>query len=747
MEPETCKVMKDREYKEFLQSKRLVNKPVGISDKHTINNILFPFQSDIVRWALRKGRCAVFADTGLGKTFIQLEWARIIAKQCLIIAPLSVARQTIREAKKIGIEVNYCRSQAQVVAGITITNYEMIEHFDASFFGAVVLDESSILKSIDGKTKEKCIEMFNKTPYRLCCTATPAPNDIAEIANHSEFLGIMTRNDMLASFFVHDDEGWRLKRHAEEPFYRWMASWSMSIRKPSDLGYSDEGYNLPPLSIHPVFIKSAYVPDGQLFFTGLKGITDRSKIRKGTLRDKLETVSSLVQNGTQYIVWCGLNDEANMLKKILPDNRNVEGADEPEVKAEAIEDFQDGKYKVMLTKPKIAGFGMNFQNCHKQIFVGLSDSYEAYYQCIRRSYRFGQKEPVDVYIVMSDHEREIYDNVQRKEREAREMGERLIAHVKDFEIEELQSAEHDFVYETDNYEGENFKVMLGDSVVRMAEIADESIHLSVFSPPFQSLYVYSPTERDLGNSKSEEEFYNHFAFIVDHLLRITIPGRVCAVHVADVPAMLVRDGYIGMKDLSGDVIRLFIAHGWVFDSRIPIDKNQQAQSIRTHSKGLTMTQMKKDRSWLRPALPDYILKFRKPGDNPTPICGEMSGDEWIDLANPTWPTEDDRASDWGAWSTWYGIKESDTLNVQAARDGRDERHICPLQLGTIERCIRLWSNKGETIFDPFAGIGSTGYRALQLGRKSIGIELKKNYYQVNIRNLKSVELKKEDSLF
>jgi DNA modification methylase len=431
----------------------------------------------------------------------------------------------------------------------------------------------------------------------------------------------------------------------------------------------------------------------------------------------------------------------------LPDNRNVEGNDTPEEKAEAIEQFQDGQYKVMITKPKIAGFGMNFQNCNKQIFMGLSDSYEAYYQCIRRSYRFGQKRPVDVYIVLSDHEREIFENVQRKEREALEMSEKLIAHVRGYEVEELHDTEHDFVYETDNYEGENFKVMLGDSVVRMAEIPDDSIHLSVFSPPFQSLYVYSPTERDLGNSRNEEEFNQHFSFIIDHLFRITIPGRVCAVHVADVPAMLVRDGYIGMKDLSGDVIRLFISRGWVFDSRIPIDKNQQAQSIRTHSKGLTMTQMKKDRSWLRPALPDYILKFRKPGDNPIPIAGEMTGDEWIELANPTWPTEDDRAGDWGAWSTWYGIKESDTLNVQAARDGRDERHICPLQLGTIERCIRLWSNKGETIFDPFAGIGSTGYRALELGRKSIGIELKRNYYQVNIRNLKSVEQKKEGNLF
>jgi DNA modification methylase/superfamily II DNA or RNA helicase len=717
------------------------------SDDAEINPILFPFQRDLVKWALRKGRCALFCDTGLGKTFMQLEWVKIISKQCLVVAPLSVARQTIREGIKLGISVNYCRSQEHVKDGVNITNYEMIEHFEPDKFDAIVLDESSILKSIDGKTKDKLIKMFNETPYRLCCTATPAPNDIAEMANHSEFLGIMNRTDMLASFFVHDDEGWRLKGHAEEPFYRWMASWSMSVRKPSDLGYSDEGYNLPPLSINPIFIKSGYVPDGQLFFTGLKGITDRTKIRKGTLQDKLDTVLSLIQNGDQYLVWCGLNDEANALKKLLPDNRNVEGSDEPEQKAKDIEDFQDGIYKVLLTKPKIAGHGLNMQNCHKQIFVGMSDSYEAYYQCIRRSYRFGQKEPVDIYIVISDHEREIFDNVKNKEREALEMGERLIQHVRDYELEELSAKDHDFVYATDTTEAENFKIMLGDSVERMIDIPDESIHLSVFSPPFQSLYVYSPTERDLGNSKNIMEFNNHFSFIVDHLFRVTIPGRICAVHVADVPAMLVRDGYIGMKDLSGDVIKLFQDRGWIFDSRIPIDKNQQAQSIRTHSKGLTMSQMKKDRSWLRPALPDYILKFRKPGDNPIPVCGDMTGDEWIDLANPTWPNEMDGCSEWGAWSTWYGIKESDTLNVRAARDNKDERHICPLQLGTIERCIKLWSNKGETIFDPFAGIGSTGYRALQMGRKFIGCELKPNYYRVAVDNLKSVVAKKEDDLF
>jgi DNA modification methylase len=282
---------------------------------------------------------------------------------------------------------------------------------------------------------------------------------------------------------------------------------------------------------------------------------------------------------------------------------------------------------------------------------------------------------------------------------------------------------------------EHYASYNGDSVELLRGIPDNSIHLTTSSPPFSTLYAYSPSPRDIGNCKSNVEFQEHFFFIVQELFRITMPGRIAAIHIADVPAMLVRDGWIGLKDVSGDVIALFVQAGWIFDARIPLDKNQQAASIRTHSKALTMSQMHKDRSWLRPALPDYILKFRKPGDNPIPVVGGMTGDEWIDLANPTWPNEYDRATEWGAWSTWYGIRESDTLNTYVAKEERDERHIAPLQLGTIERCVRLWSNPGETILDPFSGIASTGVRSIELGRKYIGCELKTGWYSVGVNNL------------
>jgi len=711
----------DGSYQEFLASKRRIVMATGrsITDAD-INPTLFPFQRDLTRWAVRKGRAAIFADTGLGKTFMQLEWARLTGGRSLVIAPLSVARQTVREAGKLGLDCHYTRHGDDLSEGINITNYELIDHFDPAMFASVVLDESSILKALDGKTRQRLTAMFANVPARLCCTATPAPNDIAEIANHAEFLGVMKRNEMLASFFVHDDEGWRLKGHAEDSFFRWLASWGMSIRKPSDLGYSDEGFALPSLDIDPVMIETEAAPEGQLFFTKLRGITDRCSMRRRTASERIEIAGRLAnESPEQWIMWCGLNEEADSLAAMIPGSVNVSGSDDPDAKARALETFQDGQTRVLVTKPKIAGFGMNFQNCAHMAFVGMNDSWESYYQCIRRCWRFGQTRPVQVKIVLSTAEEAIYRNVKSKEKEALRMAEGLLQHVREFEKEEIHGDTRTFDYGEDTTEGNGYRMMLGDSSERLAEIPSDSVHLSVYSPPFQSLYTYSPTERDLGNCSEPGEFLAHYSFIIRQLLRVTKPGRNTCVHVADVPAMLERDGYIGMKDMSGDIVRAYIAEGWTYHGRVTIDKDPQAQAIRTHSKGLLFVQLKKDASWLRPALADYILVFRKPGDNDTPVQPDISNDDWIEWARPI----------------WYGIKESDTLNVREAREDKDERHLCPLQLGTIERCIRLWSNRGETVLSPFAGIGSEGYVALQHGRQFIGCELKPAYYRVACKNL------------
>lgn len=734
--------MNNNEYLDFLQTKAIRFESSGIEvDRGIINPVLFPFQRDIVHWALRRGRAAVFADTGLGKTFMQIEWARLLGGRVLIIAPLSVARQTVNQARMLGVSVCYVRSQSEVGRlphDIYITNYEMIEQFDPAQFVGVVLDESSILKGLTGKTRAKLTSMFSETKYRLCCTATPAPNDIAEIANHSEFLGVLKRTDMLASFFVHDDEGWRLRGHAETAFYRWMASWSMSVRKPSDLGYDDNGFILPPLNISPLYVKIDYTPDDQLFFTGMGGIQDRQRMRRETLAERVGATAEMINGSSeQWIVWCGLNDESAAVTRMIADAVEVKGSDPLEYKIETLENFQTGAIRVLVTKTKIAGFGMNFQNCHNMAFLGLNDSWEAYYQAIRRCYRFGQTEPVNVYVVLGDVEEEIMRNINRKGQQADEMAQRLIESVKGFEMEELiENSDADaYTYEVDEAVGDGWRLMLGDSVERLAELQDESVDLSVFSPPFMDLYTYSPTERDLGNSVTPDDFFAHFGYIIDHLLRVTRPGRNCAVHTADVPAILNKDGYIGLKDFPGMVIAAFVERGWTYHGRVTIDKNPQAQAIRTHSKALLFVQMEKDSTWSRPAIGDYILIFRKPGDNQTPVTpvrnGEITRERWIEWAHPI----------------WYGISESDTLQYTTARSAEDDKHICPLQLGTIERCIALWSNPGETVLSPFAGIGSEVYQAVKMGRKAVGCELKRGYFNVAVKNMQHLDRQPAMDLF
>jgi DNA modification methylase/superfamily II DNA or RNA helicase len=749
------------DYQTFIESKRRLYLSHGKDiDRETIHPLLFDFQKDIVVWAARKGKAAIFLDTGLGKTFIQLEWARLMGETSLIVAPLSVARQTVREALKIGIDVQYVRHQSECQAGrIQITNYEMIEQFDPDFFGAVVLDESSILKSIDGTIKRKVIDMFDQTPYKLACTATPAPNDQSEIGNHAEFLNVCSTPEMLSMFFIHankvieTDDGaghilktkqsgtkgqeWRLRNHAKDHFYQWMASWSISLTKPSDLGYSDDGYNLPPLNVYPRFVDVDYVPEGQLMFTGLSGIQDRTKIRKITLDRRVETAAELINaSDEQWLVWCGLNSEGDALQKAIPGSLQVQGSDDMEFKIATIQAFQDGKVRVLITKQKVAGFGMNFQNSHKAVFVGLSDSWEGYYQAIRRQWRYGQKSPVDVYLVLSEIEREIYDNVMQKEIIAKRMTGELIKYIRHYEREEIMNQTHEIAaYTPRTVTGRNFTAMLGDSCQRMAEIGAETVDLSVYSPPFADLYTYSNSELDLGNSRNWDEFFEHYAFIICDLLRITKPGRLTCVHTSDIPAMAVRDGYIGMRDFPGRVVEAYEREGWIFTGRAIVGKNPQAQAIRTKAKALLFVQLKKDSSDSRPAILDQILIFRKAGENAVPVTpvenGEIDNEKWIDWAG----------------GIWTGIQESDTLQYTTARAPDDEKHICPLQLGTIERCIKLYSNPGETVFTPFMGIGSEAYQALRFGRKAIGIELKESYFNVALQNLQKIEADGDMDLF
>lgn len=433
------------DYQTFLANKKRIHYGDGVRDV-ALPPKLFDWQAAMTRWALRKGRAALFADCGLGKSPMQLGWAQAIPGRVLILAPLCVAEQTVAEGRKFGVEVHYAKTQEESADHrIVITNYERIDAFDPDEFTGVVLDESSILKAFDGKTRTKLINLFQRTPYRLCCTATPSPNDIAELANHAEFLGLMTRAEFLATWFVHDDAGWRMKRHAVQPFYRWLASWALAVRKPSDLGYDDAGFKLPKLHIHNRIIETDNLGVTLFPELGLKGIGGRMAARKASLDGRLAATVELVTTGQantpedscQWLLWCGLNSEADALAESIPDSVNVQGSDSYATKVDAIQRFVHGQTRVLITKIRVAGFGMNFQHCHHMAFVGIGDSYEQYYQAIRRCWRFGQQHNVHAHIVVSRAEAAVVENVKRKEAVADQLAQDLIAHMRDFEREEL----------------------------------------------------------------------------------------------------------------------------------------------------------------------------------------------------------------------------------------------------------------------------------------------------------------------
>ena len=408
-------------YLDFLNRKSARVHEAGVTID-AVHPMLHEWQAEIVRWAASVGRAAVWADTGLGKTVMQVEWIKHMTGDGvgLIVAPLAVCHQTVREAAKIGVTAEYVRSGENLPPGVYVTNYEMVQHFDPAKIRAVVLDEASILKSSDGRTRTMLIEHFQATPYRLACTATPAPNDPEELTNQAEFLGHMSRTHMLAAYFVHDDEGWRLKGHARRPMMKWMATWAVALRRPSDLGYADEGYQLPGLNVIPELIPVEIETEDQLFATDLGGVGGRAAIRRQTLDARCERAAALVaaEPDEPWLLWCGLNDEAKTLAKLIPGAVNVDGSWSPEDKARALLDFADGQIKVLITKPSIAAFGLNWQHCARMAFVGLSDSYEAYYQSIRRCYRYGQQRVVNAHVVLSEIEGQIAANVARKEREA-----------------------------------------------------------------------------------------------------------------------------------------------------------------------------------------------------------------------------------------------------------------------------------------------------------------------------------------
>ena len=719
------------EYTEFLKTKQKTHINLGFEvDESQLNANMFDFQKFIVKRALKAGKYAIFADCGLGKTLMQLEWAKQVNKhtnkKVLVLAPLVVVEQTKREAVKFGISID----------AFDADNYEQLDNIDESQYSGVVLDESSILKNFEGATKQLIIEKFAKTPYKLACTATPSPNDPMELGNHAEFLDVMSRNQMLAMYFVHDGgetAKWRLKGHAVKSFYQFVGTWAIMLNKPQDIGFEMVGYELPTLNLLEQKIITPQRNNGQLFNDIAISATNFNQELRNTKKERLEKVVEIVNSrpNEQFIIWIKQNEEGEELKKMLTDAIEVKGSDTNEWKKSKLLGFANNEFRILITKTKIASFGMNFQNCQNQVFASLDFSFEGLYQAIRRSYRFGQKNEVNIHLITTDTMSNVIQSINNKQKQfeimQNEMQEAINVVLHKGTMTEGE-------YNTESVENEYYKIKRGDSCQLIKEISSESVGLSVFSPPFAELYTYSSHIEDMGNSKDYNEFLTQFGFLIKELYRVMMQGRNVAVHCMDLPIQKGKEGFIGLRDFSGMILKAFEDAGFIYASRVTIWKDPVIEMQRTKALGLLHKQVKKDSTMSRVGIPDYVMIFRKDGERTNPVTNiDIPVDLWQKIASPVWMD-----IDYG--NTLQGFRN--------ARDEKDEKHICPLQLDTIERLILLYSNKGDTVFTPFLGIGSEVFQAVKMERKGVGFELKESYYELAKKNIASaVKLKDQVTLF
>ena len=546
----------------------------------------------------------------------------------------------------------------------------------------------------------------------------------------------MSRTEMLATYFVNDtgDTGtWRLKGWGAAKFWEWMATWAVVLRNPSDLGFDGSRYRLPDPVYHEHVVETETT--GDLFAKPALTMTERRKAQRDSIEARCRALVDIVNSEPDgpWLIWTHLNDEANMIESMLADCVNVQGSDSPEVKTRNMMAFTHGELRVLASKPKICGYGMNWQHCARMAFVGLDDSFEKFYQAVRRCHRFGQTRPVHVHIFTAENEGQILANIKRKEIQHHEMSAQMVEHMRDIMNEELKGT-HKVTeeYREDVYEGDGFTVHLSDCVKLAQKMESNSVDYSVFSPPFADLFVYSNSDHDMGNCKDDAEFVAQLRFLISELFRVTKPGHNVSFHCMNLPTTKMRQGYIGLRDFRGDLIRAFQDAGFIYHAEVAIWKDPVVAMQRTKALGLLHKTIRENATMSRMGLPDYVVTMRKPGEITERVT---HGDDlpvamWQKYASPIW---DD-------------INQGRTLNKLPARDENDEKHMCPLQLDVIERCIHLWTNPGDLVFSPFTGIGSEGYCAVRMGRRFIGSELKPQYWELACQNIEDAS-KEQQGLF
>lgn len=729
------------EYINFLTSKTRAFKKVGFIAKD-LNKHLFDFQKHIVKTALEKGRYAIFAECGLGKTLMQLAIASKVVKKTkkpfLILAPLAVSQQTIDEGIKFGIEVQKINNSDTVhPPAIYITNYEQLKNIDATFFGGVALDESSILKNYTGKTKSLILSKFKNTPFRFAFTATPSPNDHLELGNHSEFLGVMSRMEMVSMFFINDAfnkdkraDKWRLKRHSINDFWAWVNTWSIMVSNPSDLGFNGESFILPPLVMEELKIKSKKEDNGKLFNDTSVSATEFHKELKKTIVERCQKVADLVNNNKEcFVIWVTSNEEEKSILKLIPDAVGVNGSHKIQIKEKRLLGFAKNEFRVLVTKTKIAQFGLNYQHCPNQIFLSFSFSFEAIYQAIRRSWRFGQKSAVKITLVTVDTMGNVINTIKDKQLKFEQMKKGMINSIKNNNIITLEKG--DFK----KTESKNYTLYNADCIDVLKTFEENSIDYSFFSPPFSALYMFSDNPKDLSNNKSYKDFFIHFDYLIPQLYRVLKEGRLLSIHAMQLSTKKGVEGFLEIIDFRGDLIRAFKKHGFYFHAEVCIRKDPKIAAQRTKNMQLLHATTKRDSTINRMGFADYILTFRKKGENIEPVNHNNNGipfDRWCKIAEPV----------------WMDIAAGDVLKVKEAKSKNDEKHMTPTQREPIKRLLELYTNPNDTVLSPFNGIGTEGVVALNERRKYIGIELKESYYKLAKKNLNNAEdLSNQTSLF
>jgi len=723
------------EYQKFLETKKKTFISSGFEiDESELNTNLFDFQKYIVKTALLKGRFAIFADCGLGKTLMQLSWSNAVynytGKKVLILAPLAVSGQTKKEAEKFGIDMD----------SFDITNYEQLSKIDCSVYSGVVLDESSILKNYNGSTKQLILDTFKNHKYKLACTATPSPNDHIELGNHAEFLNVMTSKEMVSIFFINDAfnkdhtiSKWRLKKHSTKDFWNWVSSWSLMLSNPSDIGFLGDGYILPELLMNELQVDVEKQSNGKLFNDIKVSATDFYKELKVTQKDRVKAVAEILNNSNEsFIVWIKSNEEEKELLSLVPDAVSVNGSDKPELKEKRLLGFANNEFRILVTKTKIAQFGLNYQHCKNQIFLSFDFSFEGLYQAIRRSWRFGQKNNVNVTLVTVETMGNVIEAIKEKQVKFENMQK---------EMQRAMNESNGDIYATDeNFrteKGNNWTLVNGDSTQYIKTLKDNSVDYTFFSPPFSDLYMYSSDVRDLSNNSSYSEFFKHFEYMIPELLRITKEGRLLSMHCTQLSKSKGRDGKLEIIDFRGDLIRAMQKYGWTFHAEVVIWKDPKIIAQRTKNMQLLHATTKKDSTVNRMGFPDYLLTFKKDGVNETPVNHDKNGLDfkyWCKIAEPIWLEGE--------------IDASDVLSIREAKAEHDEKHMTPTQKEPIKRLLELYTNPNDLVFSPFNGIGTEGYVSIENGRRYLGCELKESYFDLSLINLNNAELKKnQTSLF